>query len=162
MSMDNAINHLAEEIEGMEHINPWVRAIRWIGGIVLVAGFVGWGVWTLVSPPSASSFSSRTMSYVPSGVASIDVSEPLGSTLDGAPVRFAWESVRGRLQYIVRVYVKGAASPVFERATTATSFELLPDERAKFATSTKYVWTVVAQGKDGAPIGAGQSGFRIR
>ena len=146
----------------MEHINPWARAIRWIGGIALLAGFVGWLVWTLMSPPSASSLSSRKMSYVPSGVTPIDVSEPLGATLDGAPVRFAWESVSGRLQYIVRVYVKGAASPVFERATTATSVELLPEERAKFATGTTYVWTVVAQGKNGAPIGAGQSGFKIR
>ena len=162
MSMGNAIEHLAEEIEEMEHVNPWARAFRWIGGIALLAGFIGWIVWTVASPPSASSLSSKKMSYVPAGVTPIDVSEPLGATLNGAPVRFAWESVTGRLQYIVRVYPKGDSSPVFERATTVTSLELLPEERAKFAKGTAYVWTVVAQGKDGSTIGAGQSGFKIR
>ena len=105
-----SIDHLAEEIEEMEHINPWARAFRWIGGLALLASLVGWIVWMLMSPPGASSYSSKKMSYLPSGVSAIEVSEPLGATLDGAPVRFAWESVTGRLQYIVRVYVKGAVA----------------------------------------------------
>jgi hypothetical protein len=160
MSMDNAINHLAEEIEQIEHINPWGRAIRWIGGGLLIAAFIAWIAWILTSPPSATT--AAKFSYVPLNVASIDMSEPVGGTLDQAPVRFAWESVTGRFQYIVRAYEKGVTVPFFERASTASSFELTPEERAKFTRGKTFVWTVVAQGKNGTTIGAGQSGFKVR
>jgi hypothetical protein len=48
------------------------------------------------------------------------------------------------------------------RATTTAYWDLTPDERAKLARGKTYVWTVVAQGKDGANIGAGQSSFKVR
>ena len=160
MSLDNALDHLEEEIEALEHVNPWGRAVRWIGGSLIVVAFIAWIVWLVASPPQSSSAS--RMSYVPSGVASIDVSEPRGSSLADPPARLAWESVTGRFQYIVRVYVKGTSEPIMERASTASAFELTPEERAKFQHGKTYVWTVVAQGKDGSNIGAGQSSFKVR
>jgi hypothetical protein len=160
MSQDNALDHLEEEINELESVNPWGRAVRWGAGIIIVVALVTWVVWLVASPPPSSSAS--RMSYVPSGVASIDVSEPRGTTLDEPPARFAWESVTGRFQYIARVYVKGTSEPVVMRATTTAYWDLTPDERAKLARGKTYVWTVVAQGKDGANIGAGQSSFKVR
>lgn len=162
MPTETGIDHLAEEFERMEHINPWARAFRWIAGILVAGGVIGWIVWTLSVTPSTTSTGSRT-AYVPSNVSPVDVVEPaFGGTLEGGPIRFEWEAVTGRLQYIVRVYEKGAGNPILERATTATSFELLPEERAKFAKGTAYVWTVVAQSRDGSAIAAGKSGFKVR
>ena len=155
----NAIDHLAEEIESMEHVNPWGRAFRWLLGIGLVAAFIAWIWWTLAGPVTSTA---SNVSYIPSGALSIETSEPTGGTLSDAPVRFSWESVSGRLQYIVRVYEKGAAMPIFERASTEPTFELTPDERLKMPKGKTYVWTVVAQGKNGATIAAGQSGFKVR
>ena len=156
-----AIDHLAEEIERMEHINPWARAFRWIAGILVAAGVIGWLAWFIAVGPSPTS--ATRMSYIPPDVTAVDMIQPsFGGKLESGPVRFEWETVAGRLQYIVRVYEKGLANPMLERATTATSFELLPEERSKFAKGTAYVWTVVAQGKDGSAIAAGQSGFKVR
>ena len=162
MPTETGIDHLAEEFERMEHINPWARAFRWIAGILIAGGVIGWIVWILSVTPSATPTRTRT-SYIPSDVTAVDMVEPrFGGKLEGGPIRFEWETVSGRLQYIVRVYEKGLANPLLERATTATSFELLPEERAKFANGTAYVWTVVAQGRDGSAIAAGQSGFKVR
>ena len=128
--MNSAIEHLAEEIEAMEHVNPWGRAIRWIVGLGAAAAIVAGLVWTLTSPPSVTS-GSRMMTYIPANVAVIEIGEPMGGTLSDAPVRFTWESVTGRLQYIVRVYEKGATMPLVERASTTPTVELTPEERAK-------------------------------
>ena len=162
MPTETAIDHLEEEFERMEHVNPWARAFRWIGGILIAGAVIAWVVWILVVPPTTTSAGSRT-SYLPANVTPVEVVEPsFGGTLEGGPIRFEWETVAGRLQYIVRVYEKGATSPILERATTATSFELLPEERAKFAKGGAYVWTVVAQGRDGSALAAGKSGFKVR
>jgi hypothetical protein len=101
------------------------------------------------------------MSYVPAGSTPIDLGEPRGS-LSEPPTRFAWDSVTGRFQYIVKVYVKGTSQPVFERASTAPSFEMAPEERVRIPKGKSYVWTVVAQAKDGSTIGAGQASFKVR
>ncbi|HJQ99300.1 MAG TPA: hypothetical protein VJ826_13385 [Candidatus Polarisedimenticolaceae bacterium] len=161
MPIETAIDHIAEEFERLEHINPWARAFRWIGGIAILGGVIGCIVWMLTAESSATS---RTRaSYIPSSVASVDVIEPsFGQKLEGGPIRFEWESVTGRLQYLVRVYEKGAVGPLLERATTATSFQLLPEERARFAKGTSYVWTVIAQDRNGSAIAAGQSSFKVR
>ena len=162
MPTDIAIDHLAEEIERMEHVNPWARAFGWIAGILIIGGVIGWIAWFIAVGPSPTSTTTRA-SYIPSDVTAVDTVQPsFGGKLEGGPIRFEWETVAGRLQYIVRVYEKGAANPILERATTATSFELLPEERAKFAKGNAYVWTVVAQGKDGSAIAAGQSNFKVR
>ena len=158
--MSNAIEHLAEEIEVMEHVNPWARAFRWVLGLGLLGAFIAWVAWALLAP--SSTMSSAKTNYIPSSVTPIELSEPLGGTLADAPVRFAWGPVTGRLQYIVRVYEKGAAMPIFERASTTSTFELTPEERAKMPKGKSYVWTVVAQGQNGSTLAAGQSNFKVR
>ena len=160
MSQDNALDHLEEEIEELEHVNPLGRAVRWGAGIIIVVSVIAWVVWLVASPPQSSSAS--RMAYVPSGLATIDVTEPRGAILDKPPAKFAWDSVSGRFQYIARVYVKGTSEPVVMKATTAPYWELTADELAKLASGKSYVWTVVAQGKDGSNIGAGQSSFKVR
>ncbi|HEX4825852.1 MAG TPA: hypothetical protein VFV19_16240 [Candidatus Polarisedimenticolaceae bacterium] len=155
--MSYAIDHLAEEIERMEHVNPWARVIRWSLGIGLVA-VCGWLMWTFSGTTSTAS---RAF-YIPAGAPAIETSEPLGGTLAEAPVRFTWDAVNGRMQYIVRVYEKGATTTLFERASTTTSFELTPEERAKMPKGKSYVWTVVAQAKSGSTLAAGQSAFKVR
>jgi hypothetical protein len=159
--MTNAIEHLAEEIEVMEHVNPWARVLRWVVGLGAGAAFAAWFAWMMMFPASSTG-GSRPMVYVPADVAPIELREPAGGTLTDPPVRLAWESVTGRLQYIVRVYEKGVAAPVLEQASTAPSFELTPEARAKLPKGKTYVWTVVAQGKNGATIGAGQATFKVR
>jgi hypothetical protein len=102
------------------------------------------------------------MSYIPSTGSPIEVVEPKGMTLAAPPTRLAWESVTGRLQYVVRVYVKGTTTPVLDRIVISPSIELTPEEQARIPRGNTFVWTVVAQGKDGSTIGAGQSTFKVR
>ena len=37
-----------------------------------------------------------------------------------------------------------------------------PDEQARMPRGNAFIWTVVAQGKDGSTIGAGQATFKVR
>ena len=155
----DAFDHIEEEIRSLEGVTRWSRPLH-VGALVIaVIALVGGIVWLVMSPPQTTS---RRTAYAPTTGSRMEVSEPQGGTLDEPPVRFAWESVTGRLQYIVRVYVKGSSVPVLERMATSTSIELSPDERAKIPRGTSFVWTVVAQGKDGSTIGAGQSTFKVR
>jgi hypothetical protein len=87
---NDAIEHLEEEIEELESINPWGRAVRWAAGIIIVVAVVTWVVWLIASPPSSTS--AAHTAYVPSGLASIDVTEPRGTTLGEPPAKFAWAS----------------------------------------------------------------------
>ena len=156
---DEAIDHLEEEIKSLEGVTRWGRPLR-IGALVLLLVAIFGGIaWFVTSPPPITS---ARLSYAPSTGSPIEVAEPKGATLAEPPTRFAWESVSGRMQYIVRIYVRGNTTPIFERMLTAPSFELTPDERARMKGGSTYVWTVVAQGKDGSTIGAGQSTFKVR
>ena len=156
---DDALDHLEEEIKHLEGVTRWGRPVR-IGVLVLfLAAVVGAVTWWVVSPPPITS--ART-SYVASRGAPIDVLEPKGVTLADPPIRFEWEAVTGRLQYVVRVYVKGSSMPVLERMVTTSSLELSPGEQARMPRGNTFVWTVVAQGKDGSSIGAGQATFKVR
>jgi hypothetical protein len=159
MQHDDAIDHLEQEIEELESVNPWGRGVRWAAGIIIVASVITWVVWLVASPPGTTS---SRMAYVPSGASPIDLSQPRGTTLDEAPARFAWEAVTGRFQYIARVYVKGTSDPLIERATTTAYFEPTPEERARMPKGKSFVWTVVAQAKDGSTMGAGQAQFKLR
>jgi hypothetical protein len=156
---NDSIEHLEEEIMALEGVTRWGKTIRIVSLVVLLCAIAAGITWFVTSPPGISS---ARMSYLPQTNNMIDVNEPKGATLTEPPTRFAWESVTGRLQYIVRVYVKGSNTPVFERMLTASSLELTPDERARMPKGSSYVWTVVAQGKDGSTIGAGQSTFRVK
>ena len=156
---EDALDHLEEEIKTLEGVTRWGRPLR-IGALVIfLAAIVGGIAWFVTSPPPITS--ART-SYLPKTGSSIDVEEPKGVTLAEPPTRFAWESVTGRLQYIVRIYVKGSTNPILERMVTSPSLELTPDERARIPSGNTFVWTVVAQGKDGSTLGAGQSTFKVR
>jgi hypothetical protein len=156
---EDALDHLEQEIKELEGVTRWGRPLRIGGLVILLVAIVGGIAWYVTSPPPITS---ARMSYIPTTGSPIEVDEPKGATLDEAPTRFAWESVSGRLQYIVRVYVKGSNTPILERMMTAPSFELMPDERSRIRPGNTYIWTVVAQGKDGSTLGAGQSTFKVR
>ena len=156
---ENAIDHFEEEFKNLEGVTRFGRPLR-IGTLVIVlVGIVAVGVWWVVSPPPITSSSRK--SYVTTTGSPIEVVEPRG-TLADPPTRFAWESVTGRLQYVVRVYVKGENTPIVERMVTTSSVELTPGEQARIPRGKTFVWTVVAQGKDGSTIGAGQQTFKVR
>jgi len=153
------LDHLEEEYKTLEGVTRWGRPLR-IGALVLLLGaIVGTMGWFVTSPPPPTS--ART-SYVAATGAPIDVLEPKGAALADPPSRFAWEAVTGRLQYIVRIYVKGASTPVLERMVTSPSVELTPAEQARMPRGNTFVWTVMAQGKDGSSIGAGQATFKVK
>jgi len=157
---ETALDHLEEEIKALEGVTRFGRPLR-IGALaVFLVAVVAAAVWWVVSPPPITS-SSRT-SYVSTTGSPIEVVEPKGLTLADPPSRFAWESVTGRLQYVVRIYVKGTSTPVLERMVTRSSIELSSDEQARMPRGETFVWTVVAQGKDGSTIGAGQATFKLK
>ena len=153
------LDHLEEEYKTLEGVTRWGRPLR-IGALALfLAAIVGGIVWFVTSPPPMTS--ART-TYVAARGTPIDVVEPKGGTFAEPPSRFAWEAVTGRLQYVVRIYVKGTSTPVLERMVTAASIELTPTEQARMPRGNSFVWTVVAQGKDGSSIGTGQAMFKVR
>jgi len=156
---EDAIEHLEEEIRSLEGVTRYGRPIRIGVFVILLVAAVAAIAWWLASPPPITS--SRT-SYVAATGSPIEVAEPNGVTLDNPPARFAWESVSGRLQYIVRVYVKGTNTPVLERMVTSPSVELSPEEQALMPRGKTFDWTVAAQGKDGSTIAAGRATFKVR
>jgi hypothetical protein len=156
---NDALEHLEDEYRTLEGVTRWGRPLR-IGALVLLlAAIVGGIVWFVMSPPPITS--ART-SYVAARGVAIDLLEPKGGTFADPPSRFAWETVTGRLQYVLRIYVKGTNTPVLERMGTTSSFDLTPTEQARMPRGNTFVWTVVAQGKDGSSIGAGQATFKLR
>ena len=157
---EDAIEHLEEEIKALEGVTRFGRPLRIAALVIFLVAGVSAAVWWVMSPPPITSSSRK--SYVTATGSPIEVVEPRGVTLDDPPSRFAWESVTGRMQYIVRVYVKGASTPVLERMVTTSSVELTPGEQARIPRGKTFVWTVVAQGKDGSTISAGQASFKVR
>lgn len=157
---EDALDHLEEEIKALEGVTRFGRPLRIAGLVIFLVAAVAAAIWWVASPPPVTS--SSRMSYVTTTGSPIEVSEPKGLTLADPPSRFAWESVTGRLQYVVRIYVKGATTPVLERMVTSPYFELTPEERARMPRGKTFVWTVVAQGKDGSTIGGGQATFKVR
>ncbi len=155
----DALDHLEEEIKALEGVTRWGRPLHIGAAVIIIAAIVGAIVWWVVSPPPITS---ARMSYIPATSSPLEVFEPKGATLSDPPSRFAWESVTGRLQYVVRVYVKGTRTPVLERMVTSPSIELTPDERARIPHGNSFVWTVVAQAKDGSTLSAGQATFKVR
>jgi hypothetical protein len=157
---EDALDHLEDEFKQLEGVTRFGRPLL-IGAIVLVlVGAVSAAVWWVLSPPPITSSVHR--SYATTTGSPMDVLEPKATTLADPPARFAWESVTGRLQYVVRVYVKGETMPTVQRMTTTTFVELTPDEQARMTRGKAFVWTVAAQGKDGTTIAAGQSSFKVR
>ena len=156
---ENAIDHFEEEFRNLEGVTRFGRPLR-IGALVIfLVAIVAVGVWWVVSPPPVTS---SRKAYVTTAGSPIEIEEPKGRTLSDPPKHFAWESVSGRLQYIVRVYVKGTSTPVLERMITTSSVDLTTDEQARMPRGKTFVWTVVAQAKDGSTMGAGQATFRVR
>jgi hypothetical protein len=156
---EDALDHLEDEIKTLEGVTRFGKPIR-IGALVIVlAALVGVGIWWVTSPPPVTS---SRQSYIPASRSPIEIVEPKGMIQADMPSRFAWESVNGRLQYIVRLYVKGEATPVLERMVTAPSIDLSPEEQSRMPHGKMLVWTVIAQGKDGSTIGAGQASFRVK
>ena len=156
---ENAIDHFEEEFKNLEGVTRFGRPLRIGALVILLAGIVAVGVWWVVSPPPVTS---SRKAYVTTAGRPIEIEEPKGRTLADPPSHFAWESVTGRLQYIVRVYVKGTSTPVLERMMTTSSVDLTTDEQARMPRGKTFVWTVVAQGKDGSTIGSGQATFKVR
>jgi len=156
---ENAIDHFEEEFKNLEGVTRFGRPIRIGALVILLVGIVAGGVWwVLRDPPVTSSHKA----YVTTSGSPIEIEEPKGRTLDDPPSHFAWESVSGRLQYVVRVYVKGTSTPVVERMITTSEVNLTPTEQERMPRGKTFVWTVVAQGKDGSTIGSGQATFKVR
>ena len=156
---EHALDHLEEEINTLEGVSRWRRWLGWSAVVLVAAGVVGSITWFLVTPPAITSGGTA---YVSTGGMTIEILEPRGMMLAEPPTRLAWESVSGRLQYLVRVYVKGSGDPIFERVVTNPSLELTADDRARMTGGTTYVGTVVAQARDGSTMGTGQTTFRVR
>lgn len=157
---DGALDHLEEEIENLEHVSTWGRWFGWGAAIVGIAAVVGAVVWLVASPPPTTS---SQQSYAPAGASPLELGEPRGgATLSEAPARLTWESVTGRFQYRLRIFVKGESQPVVERYVTTPYVELTADERGRLAKGKSFVWSVTAQAANGSAIGAGQSTFRLR
>ena len=156
---NDVLDHLEHEIEDLEHVSRWKLWVGWIVGVLVAAGVIAAFVFYLVSPPTSRP---SHMSYLPASSTSIELEGPRGATLSEAPAQLSWETVSGRLQYRVRIYERGEGTPVLDRFTIDPSLELTPEERASLPKGKTYVWTVVAQGQNGATLGAGQSTFRLR
>ena len=146
---ENTLDHFEEEFKNLEGVTRFGRPLR-IGALVIVlVGIIAVGVWWIVSPPPVTS---SRKAYVATTGSPIEVEEPKGQTLDNPPSRFAWESVSGRLQYVVRVYVKGTSTPLLERMVTTPFVELSSAEQERMPRGKTFVWTVVAQGKNGSTL----------
>jgi hypothetical protein len=156
---EHVLEHLEDEIKSLEGVTRWKRPVFIVVLVLVVAAAVAGMTWFVMSPPPITS---GHAAYVGGSGMSIEVVEPKGATLAAPPARFAWESVTGRLQYVVRVYVKGSSNPVLERRTTGTSLELTADDQALMPRGNSFVWKVVAQGQNGATIGEGEATFKVR
>jgi len=156
---DEAIEHLEDEIRRLEGVTRWGRPIRIVTLVVCLVAAVAGFAWFVMSPPPITSGRASATSTTGSP---IELMEPRPTTLADPPARFAWESVTGRLQYVVRVYVKGSSTPVLEKLTTNSSIELTPDETARMPRGKKFTWTVVAQAKNGSTLGTGESSFKVK
>jgi len=157
---EHVLEHLEDEIKTLEGVTRWKRPVG-IGLLVLgAAAIVGGLAWFVLSPPPTTS--GRASTFVTSTGTPLDLLEPKGATLTAPPERLVWESVTGRLQYVVRVYPKGSGMPVFERITTSPSIELSADDQARIPRGNTYIWKVVAQGKNGTTIAEGVSTFKVR
>ncbi len=156
---ENAIDHFEEEFKSLEGVTRFGRPLR-IGALVIfLIGIIAVGVWWVVSPPPVTS---SRKAYVSTAGSPIELEQPKGRTLESPPSRFEWESVTGRLQYVVRVYVKGTSTPVLERTVTTPFVELSTAEQERMPRGKTFVWTIVAQGKDGSTLGSGQATFKVR
>jgi hypothetical protein len=157
MLHEDAFDHLEQEFKNLEGVTRFGTPLRIGGFVLIVVGVIAAAVWWVVNPPSYT----PRKSYITTTDSPIEVVEPRGN-LSGPPTRFVWESVTGRLQYVVRVYVKGEHTPIVERMVTTPFVELTPGEQARIPRGKTFVWTVAAQAKDGSTMAAGQQTFKVR
>jgi hypothetical protein len=155
----DAIEHLEEEIAQLEGVTRWSRPLHIAALVVFTLAAVGGLTWLVVRPPPITI--GRAAGTVDTG-APIEIMEPGFATLLDPPARFAWGSVTGKMQYVVRIYVKGSATPVLEKYTTSSAIELTPDETARMPRGKRFVWTVVAKANNGSTLGTGESGFKVK
>ena len=153
---EHALDHLEDEIRSLEGAKSWKRRLGWGAVILLLTAGIALIVWRSVNPPPSAA------SYIPWAPLNIDVTAPPRVLLDAPPSHFGWDSIAGRYQYLFRVYVQGTSDPFLERVVTSPSLDLTADELARIPRGKSFVWTVVAQGRDGAPLAAGQSTFDLR
>ena len=156
---EDAIEHLEDEIRRLEGVTRWGRPLRIATLVICLVAAVAGMAWFIVSPPPITSGRASATSTTGSP---IELMEPRPTTLAEPPTRFAWESVTGRLQYVVRIYVKGSSTPVLEKMTINSAIELSPDESARMPRGKRFVWTVVAQAKNGSTLGTGESNFKVK
>jgi hypothetical protein len=153
---EHALDHLEDEIRSLEGAKSWKRRLGWGGLFLIVAAGIALIVWKTVSPPPSA------LSYIPWAPLVIEMTAPPRVMLDAPPTHFAWDSIAGRYQYLVRVYVKGTSDAFLERVVTSPSMDLTPEEQARIPRGKSLVWTVVAQKRDGSALAAGQSTFDLR
>jgi hypothetical protein len=149
-----AIEHMMEEFEELEGESKGRKWLNWI-----VLGFVVVAVVVVFFLIPRSEDTGVTASR--SGGVVIQLEEPKGTRFSAPPTRFAWDSVTGRNDYIFRLFVEGAPTPVIERQTKDSFLTLTPEESYKLQAGKAYVWTLTARRRDGSSMGTGKGKFII-
>ena len=156
-SRDDPIEHMAEELRELEGLNKprWPKILLGIVALAVIGGlYYYYGVYR---KPSERSWIATTTSGV-----QIELREPRAGKLTGAPSRLAWESISGRHDYLVKLYLRGERDPLFERATRNSTLDLKPEETGLITPGKAYVWTVQARDTTRRELASGQSWFEVR
>lgn len=151
-----SIAHMEEEFRDLERMSRprWPLALAMV---LLVGAAVGAYFW--LGRPARHTAPARPLAV--QGVL-IEVAQPRnGSVLDAAPAVFAWESIAGRHDYVLRLERDGSAAALLERSSKTPKLELSGVDAVRLVPGD-YVWTVRARAKDGKVLGTGIGRFRIR
>ena len=149
-------DRLQHDIEELESGSGWRGTLRWLV-IFLLAGVAVGAVYYISSGKKEASAPRMTSS----GAFIIDTQEPARGKLAAAPVKFKWESISGRSDYLFQILPKGVPQAVVERPVRENFAELTADEAARLQKGTTYIWVVDARGKDGKVMGSGRSWFEL-
>jgi len=149
---ETALEHMEQEFHDVEGDKAGGKGLRWAIGILGLAAVVA-VFWFF---PSVE----KEAPAVAGGLV-IQTLEPRGGTLAESPAGFRWESITGRYDYVVKVFVEGGATPLLDRQVREPMLRLTQEERAQLQRGKSYVWTVTARRVDGSAIGIGKAKFQL-
>jgi len=149
---DAALEHMEQEFHDLEGDTAGGKWIKWAIGalalIAMVAAFLFFPGQEKEAPVVAGGLVIQTL-------------EPRQGKLNEAPAGFRWESIAGRYDYVFKLFVEGAPSPLFEHQVKEPLLRLTSEERAQVQGGKSYVWTVAARRRDGSAIGTGKAKFQL-
>lgn len=149
---DAALEHMEEEFHELEGDTGARRWLPWVIGVLAIIA-VAASFWFF---PGAE----KEAPVVAGGLV-IQTLEPRQGKLTEVPAGFRWESITGRYDYVFKLFVEGAPSPLFERQVKEPMVRLTTEERAQVLGGKSYVWTVAARRRDGSAIGTGKAKFQL-